>query len=110
MNDTPERYRPNGTPLTDHEREILGILQEECAEVIVAASKLIRFGKENRPDGGVPNTEELGLEVGDLLHMMERASRLGLLPGGAVAAGKMRKAERLRHYLQTEPPSEATSQ
>jgi hypothetical protein len=36
MND---RYRPNGKPLTEREREILTVLIEECGEVIQSATK-----------------------------------------------------------------------
>ena len=65
-----DRYQPNGKPLTDREREILIVLMEECAEVTQAASKLLRFGKENRPDNGVSNVETLSKEVGDLRYML----------------------------------------
>lgn len=103
-----DRYVPNGTPLTPHEREILTILMEEAAEVILAASKLIRFGKENRPaDGsnaGEANTRTLGLEVGDLRCMIARVALLQLTTSGDVSEGFQRKGERLLKYLQTDPP------
>lgn len=98
-----ERYTPNGIPLTDHEREILTILQEEAAEVICAASKLIRFGKENRPDNAVPNTVDLGMECGDLSYMIGRAEAAGLIYWRDVAAGDKRKHERLAVFMQTSP-------
>lgn len=99
-------YRPNGAALTPHEREILTILQEEAAEIIVAASKLLRFGKEDNgygPDKG-SNTVELGREVGDLEEMVTRALHLGLFDLASVGEGKVRKRERLLMYLQTEAP------
>ena len=40
--------------------EILQILSEECAEVIVATSKIIRFGENEK------NLERLKCELGDL--------------------------------------------
>lgn len=50
--DSDERYvTPFDLP-TAHERELLTILSKEAAEVIVAASKLQRFGREN----GYPGT------------------------------------------------------
>ena len=97
-----ETYKPNGIPLTDYERELLVILMEECAEVIQAASKLIRFGKENRPDSGIPNTRTLALEFGDLQFVMDQVAR----PGGMLSPeecneGYERKRERLAHFMQT---------
>lgn len=98
-----KRYKPNGKKLTEYEREILTILQEECAEVIQAASKLIRFGKENRPEGGQRNTEALGLEVGDMFAMVTRVRRAGLIRQRAIDAGVRRKRSRLKLYLQHSP-------
>jgi len=96
-----ERYQPNGIPLTDHEREVLVILMEECAEVIQAASKLVRFGKENRPDNGKSNIYTLSAEVGDLTVMVQMAKAAGLVRDTAVADGIQRKRERLAHFMQT---------
>jgi NTP pyrophosphatase (non-canonical NTP hydrolase) len=50
-------------PKTD---EILSILQEECAEVIQAISKVKRFGEKN-------NIEQLALEIGDMLYLTDLA-------------------------------------
>lgn len=59
--------------ITPAEAEILGILQEECAEVIMAVSKTRRFGWDScHPD--VPNfsnKEHLTEELGDLLAMVK---------------------------------------
>jgi len=96
-----ERYKPNGTPLTDYEREMLVILMEECAEVIQAASKLIRFGKENRPDSGVSNTYALGAEIGDLTYMVELAVDAGVVRSTSIEEGRFRKRERLALYMQS---------
>lgn len=98
-----EPYKPNGTPLTDYERELLVILMEECAEVTQAASKLIRFGKENRPDGGLSNAYHLGAEMGDLLHMVELAQDAGIVRETSIEEGRFRKRERLAKYLQSRP-------
>ncbi len=95
-----ERYIPNGTPLTDYERELLVILMEECAEVTQAASKLIRFGKENRPVNGETNTRALGLEVGDLSHMILLSRMAGLFSNNDILDGEERKCERLARYMQ----------
>lgn len=106
-----ERYKPNGTPLTPVEDEILTILIEECAEVIQAATKLQRFGKENRPvaagnlDPAISNSEHLGLEIGDLRYMLDLSARYGLHDLHAVECGVKRKRERLDIYAQHIPES-----
>lgn len=97
-----ERYVPNGRPLTPYEREVLENLQEEAAEVIVAASKLLRFGVDYRPDG-MPNDVFLGLEIGDLNYMMIAAIKARIVSLADVAAGVARKETRFRMYLQHPP-------
>lgn len=57
--------------LTDKEREILVITQEECAEVIQEISKVFRFGIENEHKSGSKHRQVLEAEVGDLLCMIE---------------------------------------
>ncbi len=46
--------------------EILSILQEECAEVIQAISKVRRFGETH-------NIDQLALEIGDMLYLTDLA-------------------------------------
>lgn len=53
----------NIDPKTD---EILSILQEECAEVIQAISKVKRFGEKG-------NIDQLALEIGDMLYLTDLA-------------------------------------
>lgn len=98
-----EKFTPqDGRPLTPYEREILTILQEECAEVIVAASKLLRFGLGNtNPDTKVINTTELSLEIGDLCHILDKANDAGIIIEEVVDAGMLRKERRLAQFLQT---------
>jgi NTP pyrophosphatase (non-canonical NTP hydrolase) len=47
-------------------KEVMAILQEECAEVIQAVSKINRFGLESSWQG-VTNKEALITEIGDVL-------------------------------------------
>ena len=96
-------YTPNGKPLTEREREVLIVLMEECAEVTQAASKLLRFGKENRPDGGVPNTEVLSDEAGHLKYMLTMARDLGLIDTDIESKAQMRKHDRMRWFMQSKP-------
>jgi len=56
--------------MTDQERELLLILQEECAEVIQAVSKIFRFGIDTTWNG-VSNRDHLEEELGDLKCMID---------------------------------------
>lgn len=52
--------------------EALGILQEECAEVIQAVSKIRRTGETFRPFGGEKsNLDLLAEEIEDVLILLE---------------------------------------
>jgi NTP pyrophosphatase (non-canonical NTP hydrolase) len=54
------------------QEEILDILQEECAEVIVAGSKISRFGLDNfKPGKPLTNRQHLAEELGDLQAMID---------------------------------------
>jgi len=94
------KYRPNGKRLTDREREVLTILMEECAEVTQAASKLLRFGKENHPDTGLSNSLVLSAECGDLRRLLDMVREEGLTDSETETVHYVRKAERLRHFMQ----------
>lgn len=99
------RFVPaDGRQLTPYEREILTILQEECAEVIVAASKLLRFGLGNtNPSTGKKNSEELGLEVGDLQWMIDKVTLAEIVSRDHVIDGMVRKQDRLTQFMQHAP-------
>ena len=91
----------DGRPLTPYEREVLTILQEEAAEVIVAASKMLRFGVANtNPTTGITNDKELGWEVGDFIAMSMMATSAGLFHEYDIQSGIARKRERLKTFLQ----------
>ncbi len=58
--------------MNEDTREILIILQEECAEVIVEISKCFRFGPDQMMQGvDETNIQRLQKELGDLLAMVE---------------------------------------
>ena len=58
--------------MNEDTKEILTILQEECAEVIVEVSKCFRFGPDQMMEGvNVSNIQRLEKELGDLLAMVE---------------------------------------
>jgi len=79
--------------------EILGILQEECSEVVVAVSKIRRFGIDSIDPrvGGQTNLEHLQEELGDLkamIHLVESAFCLDDTITNEFAAKKLEKLKR----------------
>lgn len=49
---------------------VMAVLQEECAEVIQAVSKIYRFGLDNSWNG-VTNKQSLVTEIGDVLALID---------------------------------------
>ena len=58
--------------MNEKDKEALVIMQEECAEVIQAVSKIIRFGYDSRyPTEDCASTREcLTMEIGQVLCMV----------------------------------------
>lgn len=80
--------------------EILNILQEECAEVIQAVSKVARFGFEHRwPDEtSQSNRECLEQEVGDVLAMVKLMIDFGMVKEENLQIWTNRKIEKLKKW------------
>jgi len=58
--------------MNDQTKEVLLILQEECAEVTQAVSKCMRFGPDQmKPGKNRTNINMLEEEIGDLFAMVE---------------------------------------
>ncbi len=84
--------------MTEKEREILGITQEECAEVIQAISKCVRFGIDNSHKSGNTQRENLSMEVGDLVCMIGLMIEAGLVKEEDINRAKDEKIEKLKVY------------
>lgn len=84
--------------MNDKQKEALLILQEECAEVIQAASKVFRFGTDSRwPHQESPTTlEELQLEIGQVLAMIDVLTQQCLLSDSAINEARKYKIEKLK--------------
>lgn len=81
-------------------KEVLIILQEECAEVIVDISKCMRFGPDQIMQGQeLTNLQRLEKELGDVEAMIELLQdlKVGITQQGTFEA-KMRKFEKLKHW------------
>ena len=84
--------------MNEDTREVLLILQEECAEVTQAVSKCFRFGPDQmKPGKERTNINMLEEEIGDLLAMVELLTDLdiGVTPEGLEQA-KKNKFEKLK--------------
>jgi NTP pyrophosphatase (non-canonical NTP hydrolase) len=79
------------------EKEILDITQEECAEVIVAVSKISRFGLDNfKPGKELTNRDHLAEELGDLQAMINLCIDFGLVGREQVSTAADNKIAKLR--------------
>jgi len=86
----------NNTPLN------LELLAEECAEVIQAKSKLIRFGlNHTNPIKGHAAISDLEDEIGDLEAIIAILKNNNTISGEAVENAKQRKLVRLNNWYDT---------
>ena len=86
--------------MNENTKEILQILQEECGEVIVEISKIMRFGPDQcKPDSDVTNIMALQKELGDLQAMIELLikAKVGVTANGISNAKKV-KFEKLKQW------------
>jgi NTP pyrophosphatase (non-canonical NTP hydrolase) len=87
-------------------RELLVILGEEAAEIVVAASKAQRFGlADGYPGTDTTNARDLMQEVGDLLAVVDELRTFGLFPASEIETARRAKAQKLRRFMQ-EPRGE----
>lgn len=79
--------------------EALGILQEECAEVIVEVSKIRRFGIDSvHYKTGQTHSAMLEAEVGDVLALVDILIEQGILNSEELALANERKKEKLKQW------------
>jgi NTP pyrophosphatase (non-canonical NTP hydrolase) len=86
--------------MNENTREILLILQEECAEVTQAISKCFRFGPDQmKPGKDYTNVHMLQEELGDLLAMIELLveQNVGVTNDGLNVA-KLNKFQKLKTW------------
>ena len=80
-------------------QEVLDILQEECAEVIQAVSKVRRFGiDEIHIKNGYSNRIHLTEEIGDLLVMIDLLQSFNVITVEGVTSAKQAKIEKLKKW------------
>ena len=85
--------------MNSKEKEILDITQEECAEVIVAISKINRFGIDNfKPGKPKTNREHLAEELGDLQAMIDLCIQFNLVGSEQVSIAADNKIAKLKQW------------
>ena len=83
--------------MNDKIKEVLGILREECAEVIVEVSKCNRFGMDsNHYKTGIQHSKMLEMEIGDVLAMIDILVTQGVLDRDELDIAIQNKKEKLK--------------
>jgi NTP pyrophosphatase (non-canonical NTP hydrolase) len=79
--------------------EVMDILQEECAEVIQAVSKIRRFGIDNhKPGKPKTNREHLEEELGDLYAMIDILQELDIVSWTNIEKAAEAQREKLKTW------------
>jgi NTP pyrophosphatase (non-canonical NTP hydrolase) len=83
--------------MTNSEKQILLICQEECAEVTQAISKVFRFGYDSVYNDRT-NHQRLTEEVGDLLAMIDLMFENGIIDESATNMAATQKKIKLKKW------------
>lgn len=84
--------------MDENTKEILQILQEECAEVIVEICKIMRFGPDQcKPNSDETNIKALEKEIGDMQALVDLLvkQKIGVSVDG-INKAKKNKVEKLK--------------
>lgn len=85
--------------MSNSSNEVMDILQEECAEVIQAVSKIRRFGIDNyKPGKPKTNREHLEEELGDLYAMIEILQDMDIVSWTNIEKAAEAKKEKLKKW------------
>ena len=85
--------------MNDKIQEALGILQEECAEVIVEVSKCRRFGINSlHYKSGIKHSNMLETEIGDVLALIDILVDQGILNLDNLKEATVAKKEKLKQW------------
>ena len=80
-------------------KEVMDNLQEECAEVIQAISKISRFGLDNlKPGKPKTNREHLEEEIGDLMAMIDILQQMDIVSYANIEKASEAKVEKLKQW------------
>lgn len=77
-------------------QDILDILQEECGELIVSASKVRRFGLDSIYKDGKSQRHNLVQELGDVMLMIDLLVDNGVLTKEELQQASLKKQDKLK--------------
>ena len=83
--------------MNSQNEETLRILQEECAEVVQAISKIFRFGLDGVYNDRT-NRQRLSEEIGDLLAMIDLLEQQDIVDHNMLIQYKQRKFNKLEAW------------
>ena len=83
--------------MADKVNEVYAITQEECAEVVQAISKVMRFGLDTTHNGRT-NRDHLEEEIGDLQCMINLLIEIGVCDMVSVLEAARRKRSKLEQW------------
>jgi NTP pyrophosphatase (non-canonical NTP hydrolase) len=87
---------------TAHEREILTMLIEECAEIQQRATKLIRFGRDEIQEGqDLTNAQRLADEILDFMLVLGFVKELNLVDYAPFLEDMHRRHQKKLKYIQS---------
>lgn len=87
---------------TEHERELLNILNEELHEAGHRIGKLLRFGRDEVQTGQPhSNSARLAEELGHVVAMIQMCQDAHLINGIAIDVGRKDKLTKVQHWMQT---------
>lgn len=84
--------------MDENTKEIMQVLQEECAEVIVEICKIMRFGPDQcKPNSDETNIKALEKEIGDMQALVDLLikQKIGVSVDG-INKAKKNKVEKLK--------------
>jgi hypothetical protein len=84
--------------ISDLQREVMIIAQEEAAEVIQEISKVFRFGIDDQHRDGMSHRQRLETEIGDLLCMIDLMMDHRLIDPVEVEIARQAKVAKLRKH------------
>jgi NTP pyrophosphatase (non-canonical NTP hydrolase) len=86
--------------MKENEKEVMSILQEECAEVIQAVSKIQRFGFDSRwpTNSDLDNRGRLEEELGDMMAMIHLLISQGVIKEESLEKYAKAKLDKLHKW------------
>lgn len=84
--------------ISEQQREVLVIVQEEAAEVIQEIAKIFRFGIDEYHRNGMIHRQKLEEEIGDLLCMIDLMIAQELVDAAKIDIARQAKIDKLKKY------------